>query len=843
MSESASNAESGPDSSSASKVDLEIGEKLSARPSKPDASRGGRTYGASKIWTMYNEKANTHDTALVERIKGSMDSILVFAGLFSAVVTAFLLESYQMLNPSSGDVTVYYLEQISQEIAKLANSTTVIIPPVPPSFTVSPQTIAVNILWILSLIASLACALGATLIQSWTGRYLRVTSRDPDEVTRARSRAWYFDGLRKSQMEAFAGGVPAVLHVSLFLFLAGLVVFMFPVNHDVAHAAMGAAIACAVLYLTFAFLDVFVSNSPYKTPFSMVLSFVLLGGLFLIGLGLLLGAVALVLALPLAIAVIGLPLVPFTILVIGPMTIWKGITEKETPKLSLPESGKWSKYRKHARVDYVSNRVMGVPPEGKPKQDVKALKWLLAQTSTPSELEAFVDGIEVFIERSPDKKKYAKIVLELGGTNVGTFSAGLGVCVGHLLESCTHAGSEALPLEHRRARAVSAVRAMATVFAHTESQERITPISVAEGAPLFIRQILEEGELPSLRWIEWVDIDLWEIIVNLRKDDDQVIALHASYLFSLLLHRALIDVAARLDSKEVQICAPPGWNLRTLLSALQHAGDERLELYELAIAVLLIPHLDKRATGITVNYSLPEGAQNFVKKGKKKGRPILVTLELETEESSDSEVVAGTNVSPSTFHNEATLLALSNLLNQIPTHTSLSHPEILSKIIHVIAKDGTAAGTSGQLQSDFISALEKHHVASTLDLDTASQINPAHITARSVFHFKDALDDLIPLIESVDDPACVPVAQAILTDIRSRPEPVKPKFHNQRARQAELKRLSALPKLEKEATPQPEVEKEKETGESAQEPEEKEKETKFRLTVPAVLQSSKSKRK
>lgn len=165
-------------------------------------------------------------------------------------------------------MTVLCLAQISQQLAG-GNFTA----PVPPTtFTTSPTSIAVNILWILSLIFSLACALGSTLIQSWTNRYMRKINRSPDLVQRARDRAKYFDGIRQSQMRNLADGVPALLHIGLFLFLAGLVVFLYPISHDVAWAALAASAAFASIYILLAALHVTLPSWPYHTPLSYVIA-------------------------------------------------------------------------------------------------------------------------------------------------------------------------------------------------------------------------------------------------------------------------------------------------------------------------------------------------------------------------------------------------------------------------------------------------------------------------------------------------------------------------------------------------------------------------------------------
>ncbi|KAJ6555269.1 hypothetical protein B0H10DRAFT_1848001, partial [Mycena sp. CBHHK59/15] len=93
--------------------------------------------------------------------RSDMDGMLIFAGLFSASLTAFLIESYKMRTPDSGDMTVLLLSQISQQLAAAANASAFNIPP-PTSFKPPATSLVCNSLWFISLGLSLACVLIAT---------------------------------------------------------------------------------------------------------------------------------------------------------------------------------------------------------------------------------------------------------------------------------------------------------------------------------------------------------------------------------------------------------------------------------------------------------------------------------------------------------------------------------------------------------------------------------------------------------------------------------------------------------------------------------------------------------
>ncbi|KAJ7116864.1 hypothetical protein C8R44DRAFT_627483, partial [Mycena epipterygia] len=121
---------------------------------------------AAKLWSVYVREAEKYDRALVESWKSDMEGMLIFAGLFSASLTAFLIESYKTLTQDSGETTVLLLAQISQQLAAAANGTNLTITP-STAFTPPATSLVCNGFWFVSLGLSLTCALIATLLEQW----------------------------------------------------------------------------------------------------------------------------------------------------------------------------------------------------------------------------------------------------------------------------------------------------------------------------------------------------------------------------------------------------------------------------------------------------------------------------------------------------------------------------------------------------------------------------------------------------------------------------------------------------------------------------------------------------
>ncbi|KAJ7460178.1 hypothetical protein FB451DRAFT_1001510, partial [Mycena latifolia] len=90
-----------------------------------------------KLWAVYVSEAEKYDKSLVESWKSDMEGLLIFAGLFSASLTAFIIESYKTLTPGTGDATVQILTQISQQLAA-SMSGNIAAPPAPSSHFTPP---------------------------------------------------------------------------------------------------------------------------------------------------------------------------------------------------------------------------------------------------------------------------------------------------------------------------------------------------------------------------------------------------------------------------------------------------------------------------------------------------------------------------------------------------------------------------------------------------------------------------------------------------------------------------------------------------------------------------------
>ncbi|KAI9435180.1 hypothetical protein H4582DRAFT_1817973, partial [Lactarius indigo] len=231
---------------------------------------------ANALWSLHMEEAMSHDEARIQSLKDDMDGVLIFAGLFSAALTSFLVDKIHDLQVDPAQQMVYYqqqnvalLAQISQQVSSIAPQISIPSTPPPPyNFVLNPSDVRVNVFWFMSLVFSITAALLATLVQQWVRVYMHVFQRYSNPLKSARLRQYLYEGAEGWYMPMVAESVPGLVHVSLFLFFVGLGDSLFNVNTTVGVTTVIPIAICAFLYVFSMFAPVIKPQSPFRNPFS-----------------------------------------------------------------------------------------------------------------------------------------------------------------------------------------------------------------------------------------------------------------------------------------------------------------------------------------------------------------------------------------------------------------------------------------------------------------------------------------------------------------------------------------------------------------------------------------------
>ncbi|KZV92053.1 hypothetical protein EXIGLDRAFT_647704, partial [Exidia glandulosa HHB12029] len=159
----------------------------------PDPVIGSELDDAARVWKVYRKEANAYDSALLDGWSSTLDILLIFAGLFSAVATAFVIDNYYTGPPRPEWASPSYL-----------------------------GLRMVSILWFTSIMLSLSVAFLSILVKQWIGEY-----RARNLASAKSPRHWahrhqvYSQALHAWPVGALVSLLPVILHISLFLFFAG----------------------------------------------------------------------------------------------------------------------------------------------------------------------------------------------------------------------------------------------------------------------------------------------------------------------------------------------------------------------------------------------------------------------------------------------------------------------------------------------------------------------------------------------------------------------------------------------------------------------------------------------
>jgi len=194
-------------------------------------------------------------------------------GLFSAAVAALLAVSVLDLRPDPRDTSAVYIANMYHLLANATTSQPIILPtPLdPPEFSAPGYAIWVNALWFLSLVMSLTGALLAVLVQQWVHSYLRATQQRQSAQDRVKTREFCAKGLKKSRVSLIVRSVPTLIHVSLFLFFAGLLIWLTNINHLVGWPVVFWLGLCGTGYAYVTIMPILHHDSPYFSPLSSLI--------------------------------------------------------------------------------------------------------------------------------------------------------------------------------------------------------------------------------------------------------------------------------------------------------------------------------------------------------------------------------------------------------------------------------------------------------------------------------------------------------------------------------------------------------------------------------------------
>ncbi|KAI0744442.1 hypothetical protein C8Q76DRAFT_804561 [Earliella scabrosa] len=243
-----------------------------------------------QAWDKTASVVKTYSDELIDRWNKEIDALLVYvrvpldfpathcdldvseqAGLFSAVLTAFNVQSYTLLAPDPQDRLLDTLQQISAQLGSFSvnpsfiNSTASAVSQATLSPSRAPRSaVWLNTLWFSSLIFSLSAASIGIMVKQWLTEYSVGLSGSSRQTARLRQQR--LNSLIKWRVSWIVAVLPILLQIALVLFFSGLLVLLWGLNDVVAGVASALISILFVLTASAILLPSITSDCCYISP-------------------------------------------------------------------------------------------------------------------------------------------------------------------------------------------------------------------------------------------------------------------------------------------------------------------------------------------------------------------------------------------------------------------------------------------------------------------------------------------------------------------------------------------------------------------------------------------------
>ncbi|KAH7096507.1 hypothetical protein BKA62DRAFT_591851, partial [Auriculariales sp. MPI-PUGE-AT-0066] len=223
----------------------------------------------ARLFKIYRDRVTEKDEDLVNGWNDTLNLMLVFAGLFSAVLTALLVESSKQLRPDYSQVTAAAVLAILAHLQG-TNHTSLISLTSP--FQPDNDARWINRLWFTSLMLALIVSLLAILVKQWLVQYMSLMRSSAGDAQHWALRHFALRrGLSKWSVEPFISWLAVLLHISLFLFFIGLVRFIQPLDGTTTAVIIVMSAVTAGFYLASTIAPLVWTECPYRTSLMLQL--------------------------------------------------------------------------------------------------------------------------------------------------------------------------------------------------------------------------------------------------------------------------------------------------------------------------------------------------------------------------------------------------------------------------------------------------------------------------------------------------------------------------------------------------------------------------------------------
>ncbi|KAG8923899.1 hypothetical protein FRC02_010833 [Tulasnella sp. 418] len=216
----------------------------------------------NSFWQTYVSESGKFDKEMIDTWNENLDSLLLFATLFSAINTSFIIETYKRLQPDAIESTNSLLKLMLQhrnDDQKIDLEDQHWTPPF--------AAVRTNTMLFASLTSSVLAAFGAILGKEMLAEYKSAGALNtiPEQ---GRQRQKKFDALVRYRFRLLMQVLPIMLQLSLALFLLGVIDFLLPMSRAVATVIFVPASFGFILYIVSLVVAIKREDAPFQTSVS-----------------------------------------------------------------------------------------------------------------------------------------------------------------------------------------------------------------------------------------------------------------------------------------------------------------------------------------------------------------------------------------------------------------------------------------------------------------------------------------------------------------------------------------------------------------------------------------------
>ncbi|KAG8919920.1 hypothetical protein FRC01_001027 [Tulasnella sp. 417] len=228
-----------------------------------------------KFYRCYDALAEELDEDMTKGLKEQLDGLLIFAGLFAGVNSAFLGLTLPLLSPDPTEDTNALLLQNNNILLQLALGRNDSLPSnytLPStSFVPTPDVYAVNVLFALSMIIAIIASFIAVLGRQWLVYYRKRSGGGADHQRLEQLKR--FLGAQRWHLEfVLDDALPSLLQIALVIFCVSLVIYLRILNPSISGIIATTLSITLVSFLGTTLFTLWDRFCPFHSPRSHFIS-------------------------------------------------------------------------------------------------------------------------------------------------------------------------------------------------------------------------------------------------------------------------------------------------------------------------------------------------------------------------------------------------------------------------------------------------------------------------------------------------------------------------------------------------------------------------------------------